>query len=63
MKKKCPNQKIPWVKEKEYVDDAALIEELLEDTALIYVGVASMRLPEKLDGKGLNKIAKKRKIG
>jgi len=47
------------VKDKENVDVVIPIGELLEDMVYIYVAGVFMKLGEKLDLKGLNKLAKK----
>ena len=47
------------VKDKENVAVVIPIEELLEDMVYIYVAGVFMKLGEKLDLKGLNKLEKK----
>jgi len=51
------------VKDKENVDVVIPIEELLEGMVYIYVAGVFMKLGEKLDLKGLNKLEKKIKRG
>jgi len=51
------------VKDKENVAVVIPIEELLEDMVYIYVAGVFMKLGEKLDLKGLNKLEKKIKRG
>jgi hypothetical protein len=47
------------VKDKENVDVVIPIEELLEGTVYIYAAGVFMKLEEKLDLKGMNKLKKK----
>ncbi len=47
------------VKDKENVDVVILIEQLLEGMVYIYAAGVFMKLGEKLDLKGLNKLEKK----